>query len=112
MLDQISLALTRASLALPFEVPDPGDGQEPPGFGKFVDVMGWVKWLALGALFFGFVTIAQFQAGAFGLEVSPHLLSMLPYLATVVVLVLISRDETRRKLNAPAALGKPFNAAG
>ena len=69
-------------------------------------------WLALGALFFGFVTIAQFQAGAFGLEVSPHLLSMLPYLATVVVLVLISRDETRRKLNAPAALGKPFNAAG
>ena len=67
-------------------------------------------WLALGALFFGFVTIAQFQAGALGLDVSPHLLSMLPYLATVAVLVLISRDETRRKLNAPAALGKPFTA--
>lgn len=50
MMDQISLALTRASLALPFEVPDPGDGQEPPGFDKFTDVMGWVKWLALGAL--------------------------------------------------------------
>lgn len=50
MMDQISLALTRASLALPFEVPDPGDGQEPPGFDKFTDVMAWVKWLALGAL--------------------------------------------------------------
>lgn len=50
MMDQISLALTRASLALPVEVPDPGDGQEPPGFDKFTDVMGWVKWLALGAL--------------------------------------------------------------
>jgi simple sugar transport system permease protein len=69
-------------------------------------------WLALGAVLFGFVTIAQFHAGAFGLDVSPHLLSMLPYLATVVVLVLISRDATRLKLNAPAALGKPFSAAG
>lgn len=50
MLDQISLALTRASLALPFEVPDPGDGEQPPGFDKFTDVMGWVKYVALGAL--------------------------------------------------------------
>ena len=66
-------------------------------------------WLALGALLFGFVTIAQFHAEAFGLDLSPHLLATLPYLATVVVLVLISRDATRLKLNAPAALGKPFN---
>jgi simple sugar transport system permease protein len=35
---------------------------------------------------------------------------MLPYLATIVVLVLISRDATRLKLNAPAALGRPFHA--
>ncbi len=69
-------------------------------------------WLALGAVLFGFVTIAQFHAEAFGLDVSPHLLATLPYLATVVVLVLISRDAGRLKLNAPAALGKPFNAAG
>ncbi len=67
--------------------------------------------LLAGALLFGFVTIAQFQAGALGLDVSPHLLAMLPYLATVVVLVLISRDAARLKLNAPAALGKPFHAA-
>jgi simple sugar transport system permease protein len=69
-------------------------------------------WLALGAVLFGFVTIAQFHAEAFGLAISPELLAMLPYLATVVVLVLISRDATRLKLNAPAALGKPFTAAG
>ena len=69
-------------------------------------------WLALGAVLFGFVTIAQVHAEAFGLDVSSHLLSTLPYLATVVVLVLISRDAARLKLNAPAALGKPFSAAG
>lgn len=67
--------------------------------------------LALGALLFGFVTIAQFQVEGLGLSISPHLLATLPYLATVVVLVLISRDETRTRLNAPAALGKPFHAS-
>jgi simple sugar transport system permease protein len=67
-------------------------------------------WLLLGALLFGFVTIAQFEAEAFGIQVSSHLLATLPYLATIVVLVLISRDPTRLKLNAPAALGKPFHA--
>jgi len=66
--------------------------------------------LLLGALLFGFVTIAQFQAEGLGLNVSPHLLAMLPYLATIVVLVLISRDAARLKLSAPAALGKPFHA--
>jgi len=67
-------------------------------------------WLAMGSLLFGFVTIAQFQAEGLGLALSPHLLAMLPYLATIVVLVLISRDTTRLKLNAPAALGRPFHA--
>jgi len=67
-------------------------------------------WLALGSLLFGFVTIAQFQAEGLGLDLSPHLLAMLPYIATIIVLVLISRDATRLKLNAPAALGRPFHA--
>lgn len=66
-------------------------------------------WLFAGALLFGFVTIAQFQAEAFGLDVSPHLLATLPYLATILVLVLISRDATRLRLGAPAALGRSFN---
>jgi simple sugar transport system permease protein len=67
-------------------------------------------WLTAGAWLFGFVTIAQFQAEGLGIEVSPNLLAMLPYLSTIVVLVLISRDTVRLKLNAPAALGKPFHA--
>lgn len=67
--------------------------------------------LALGALLFGFVTIAQFQVEGLGLSVSPHLLATLPYLATIIVLVLISRDKTRSRLNAPAALGRPFHAS-
>lgn len=63
-----------------------------------------------GALLFGFVTIAQFEAEAWGLAVPPDLLATLPYLATIVVLVAISRDRLRLKLSAPAALGKPFHA--
>jgi simple sugar transport system permease protein len=62
----------------------------------------------LGAYLFGGVTFAQLYVQGQGLAVSSHLLSMLPYLATILVLVLISRDATRIKLNAPAALGKPF----
>jgi simple sugar transport system permease protein len=67
-------------------------------------------WLAAGACLFGLVTIAQFQAQAWGIDVSSNLLAMLPYLATIVVLVLISRDTVRLKLNAPASLGRPFHA--
>ncbi len=66
-------------------------------------------WLMLGALLFGFVTIAQFQAEGLGLDVSPDMLAMLPYVSTIVVLVLISRDAARLKLSAPSALGKPFH---
>lgn len=63
----------------------------------------------LGAYLFGGVTIAQLHLQAQGVAVSSHILSMLPYVATILVLVLIARDATRIKLNAPAALGKPFD---
>lgn len=63
----------------------------------------------LGAYLFGAVTIAQLYLQGLGIAVSSHILSMLPYVATILVLVLISRDATRIKLNAPAALGKPFH---
>jgi len=36
-------------------------------------------------------------------------MTMLPYLATIVVLVIISSDLGKIKLNAPASLGKPFH---
>jgi simple sugar transport system permease protein len=66
-------------------------------------------WLVLGAWLFGFVTIAGFQAAAWGIPLAPNLLATLPYLATIIVLAVISRDRMRLKLNAPAAIGKPFH---
>jgi simple sugar transport system permease protein len=62
-----------------------------------------------GAYLFGGVTILQFHAQALGLAVPSQLLSMLPYLATIVVLVVISRDVQKIRVNAPASLGKPFH---
>ncbi|MBB4284949.1 ABC transporter permease [Roseospira goensis] len=62
----------------------------------------------LGAYLFGGVTIVQLHAQGMGLEVSSHILSMLPYLATILVLVLISRDRVKIRLNAPACIGRVF----
>ena len=62
-----------------------------------------------GAYLFGGVTILQFHAQALGLAVPSQLLSMLPYLATIAVLVVISRDAQVIRVNAPASLGKPFH---
>jgi general nucleoside transport system permease protein len=71
----------------------------------------WRPWrLLLGAYLFGFFEIAQLHAQAFGVSVPPEFLSMLPYVATILVLVIISRDAKRIRLNAPAALGKAFRA--
>jgi general nucleoside transport system permease protein len=72
----------------------------------------WKPWrLLLGAYLFGFFSIAQLHAQGFGVRIGPEFLSMLPYLATVLVLVIISRDAKRIRLNAPASLGKAFRAA-
>ncbi|MBU6484699.1 MAG: ABC transporter permease [Betaproteobacteria bacterium] len=70
----------------------------------------WKPWRVLaGAYLFGGVTLAQFQAQAAGVAIPSQLLAMLPYVATVVVLAIISRDATTIRLNAPASLGKPFH---
>jgi simple sugar transport system permease protein len=65
-----------------------------------------------GAWLFGGVTLAQFQAQAAGIELPSQWLAMLPYLATIVVLALISRDATMIRMNAPASLGRPFHPEG
>jgi ABC-type uncharacterized transport system permease subunit len=71
----------------------------------------WRPWrLLLGALLFGAVTGLQFYAQAVGVPVPTQFLAMLPYLATIVVLAVISRNPNTIKLNAPASLGKPFFA--
>jgi ABC-type uncharacterized transport system permease subunit len=62
----------------------------------------------LGAYLFGGVTMLQFQLQGQGVEIPSQWLTMLPYLATIVVLVLISRNPTFIRINMPASLGKPF----
>jgi len=66
----------------------------------------------LGAYLFGGITILQLHVQGAGVAVPSQLLSMLPYLATILVLVLISRDSTRIRLNAPASIGKVFHPDG
>jgi general nucleoside transport system permease protein len=62
----------------------------------------------LGAYLFGGVTMLQFHLQGQGVQIASQLLTMLPYLATIVVLVLISRNPTFIRINMPASLGKPF----
>jgi ABC-type uncharacterized transport system permease subunit len=62
----------------------------------------------LGAYLFGGVTMLQFHLQGQGVEVASQLLTALPYLATIVVLVLISRNAAWIRVNMPASLGKPF----
>jgi simple sugar transport system permease protein len=62
----------------------------------------------LGAYLFGGVTMLQFHLQGQGVEVPSQWLSMLPYLATIVVLVAISRNAAWVRANMPASLGKPF----
>ncbi len=64
--------------------------------------------ILLGAYLFGGVSAIQLIVQGLGVDISPYLLSALPYLATIVVLVIISRDATRIQLGAPASLGEPF----
>jgi simple sugar transport system permease protein len=62
----------------------------------------------LGAYLFGGVTMLQFHLQGLGVEVPSQFLSMLPYVATVVVLALISRNPQWIRVNMPSSLGKPF----
>ena len=62
----------------------------------------------LGAYLFGGVTMLQFHLQALGMDVPSQFLSMLPFLATIVVLALISRSPQWIRVNMPAAIGKPF----
>lgn len=72
----------------------------------------WRPWRVLGgAYLFGGITIMQLHSQGLGIKIDAQILSMLPYLATILVLVVISRDRMKMKLNAPACLGKVFFAS-
>lgn len=66
----------------------------------------------LGAYLFGGVTMLQFTLQGEGVQIASQLLAMLPYLATIVVLALISRNPVWIRLNMPASLGRPFHPGG
>lgn len=69
----------------------------------------WRPWRVLGgAYLFGAVTIGQLHAQALGFGIPSQFLSSLPYLATIVVLVIISGNRRLTVMNTPASLGQPF----
>ena len=67
-------------------------------------------WVLAGALLFGTVDALRFRAQLGGEAlIDPHFLNMLPYVATLVVLALVSRSMVRRRLGVPAALGVAYD---
>lgn len=66
----------------------------------------------LGAYLFGGVTMLQFHLQGIGVEVPSQFLAMLPYLSTILVLALISRNPQWIRINMPASIGQPFYPGG
>ena len=64
--------------------------------------------LLAGGYLFGAVSIGQLHAQAFGIGIPSQVLSALPYVATIVVLIIISHNRRTTLINTPASLGKPF----
>ncbi|MBA56463.1 MAG: ABC transporter permease [Pseudomonadales bacterium] len=67
-----------------------------------------IERVMLGAYLFGLASILHLVAQGLGFSFSPNLLAMLPYVATILVLVMLSSNPARNKLYAPVSLGQPF----
>ncbi len=65
-------------------------------------------WVVIGAYLFGAIWISQLQLQAAGVGIRSQFLSSLPYIATIIVLVLISSNRRLSLINTPAVLGKSF----
>lgn len=70
-----------------------------------------VERVLLGAYLFGLAGIMNLVLQGMGVSTSPNLLATMPYVATIVVLVLLSRNQAKIKLFAPVSLGKPFHTS-
>ena len=69
----------------------------------------WKPWrLLIGAYIFGGVAIMQMNLQAFGVELPGQFFNMMPYIATLIVLVFISSNKVRLKLSAPSCLNIPY----
>jgi simple sugar transport system permease protein len=70
----------------------------------------WIPYrILIGAFIFGGITIMQLVGQARGWAIPPQVLSMLPYLATIFALVLMSVRSSSSYLTVPASLGKSFH---
>ncbi len=67
--------------------------------------------IAFGAMLFGMVSLGELIAQSMGANIPSQLLSSLPYIVTIVVLALISRDTVRMRLHAPFSLGEVFDGS-
>ena len=69
----------------------------------------WLPWrAAVGAYLFGAISILAFTVQTFAWGIPSQFLSMLPYLVTIVALVIISGNRMMTRANTPACLGQPF----
>jgi len=65
----------------------------------------------LGALIFGGITVIQLHAQGFDIRISAAYMSMLPYLATIVILVSLRiRDKNKTNRTMPNCLGRIFHS--
>ncbi|MBL8907514.1 MAG: ABC transporter permease [Rhizobiales bacterium] len=69
----------------------------------------WLPWRAVvGAYLFGAISILSYTVQTFALGIPSQFLSSLPYLVTIIALVVISGNRAMMRANTPACLGKPF----
>ena len=69
----------------------------------------WKPWrLLVGAYIFGGVAIMQMNLQAIGVKLPGQFFNMMPYIATLIVLVFISSNKIRLKLSAPSRLNIPY----
>lgn len=64
--------------------------------------------ILLGAYLFGFASIIHLVAQGLGFDISSNLLAILPYAATIIVLIMLSANKNKLKLYEPVSLGKPW----
>jgi simple sugar transport system permease protein len=62
----------------------------------------------LGAYLFGAASILHLVLQGLGWNSSTELLAMLPYVVTIIVLVLLSWNPARTRLNTPLSIGQPY----
>ena len=69
----------------------------------------WDPWKAmLGAYLFGGATSLQLRLQAMGVDVSPYLMGMVPYLLVIAVLVFATIRLKKKRAGIPSALGSPY----